>query len=259
MHLDDGKIILSSSNLKALRRRYGLSQESMAYKCSEENLAVSIATVKRAEAGKKVSYGTAYKIAKFYDVDISELTNNSVSPPFLTNIPFKSQNENSRKGFFTNKDDDSVLDRLLLILKDTISIQKQTLVIIILGEDNNKKTKLLQKFSSEALQMELDTHYVCAQTDNISLFLNKLINSFGANVEFGNKTSIENQDFTKRTVICIDNYNDNLKNIFVQLSLLNNLTSVPSMFVFSTVQENQTALIEWAFSNPDWFVSAFNC
>lgn len=73
MNDTDGKISLSSRKLKALRRNFCLSQETLAFKTLEKKLGISIATIKRAESGKKVSYGTAYKLTNFYGVKLADI------------------------------------------------------------------------------------------------------------------------------------------------------------------------------------------
>jgi len=66
----DSKVSLDIDALRKFRRTQGLSQEGLAYACEQRQLRVSIATIKRAEAGKKVSVRTASELAKFFDVDI---------------------------------------------------------------------------------------------------------------------------------------------------------------------------------------------
>ena len=69
----DGKVALSKTKLKELRKQHGLSQESLAEACANKRLRVSIATIKRAEAGKNISYRSARYFAIFYNVDIATL------------------------------------------------------------------------------------------------------------------------------------------------------------------------------------------
>lgn len=66
----DSKVSLDIDALRKFRRTQGLSQEGLAYACEQRQLRVSIATIKRAESGKKVSVRTASELAKFFDVDI---------------------------------------------------------------------------------------------------------------------------------------------------------------------------------------------
>jgi len=73
MSCTDGKVILSASYLKELRRNNGLSQEKLAQKIKMQKLNLSIATIKRAEAGKMVNYGTAFTLAEFYNIAVADL------------------------------------------------------------------------------------------------------------------------------------------------------------------------------------------
>ncbi len=69
----DGKLTLSPARLKSLRRAWGMSQEALAQLCVDRHLSVSIASVKRAEAGKPVLYRTARHLAQLYQVELASL------------------------------------------------------------------------------------------------------------------------------------------------------------------------------------------
>jgi transcriptional regulator with XRE-family HTH domain/tetratricopeptide (TPR) repeat protein len=69
----DGRIALDAALLKTLRKARGLSQEALADLCADQQLAVSIASIKRAETGKVVLYRTARHLATIFDVDIDRL------------------------------------------------------------------------------------------------------------------------------------------------------------------------------------------
>ncbi|MGF1726870.1 AAA family ATPase [Photobacterium nomapromontoriensis] len=69
----DGKQILNSYLLKQLRRQHGLSQEALADACERKSLRVSIATIKRAETAKAVTYRTLRNLAEFYAVPANDL------------------------------------------------------------------------------------------------------------------------------------------------------------------------------------------
>ncbi len=69
----DGRVSLEREILIGLRREKGLSQELLAMLCAEQRLCVSIASIKRAETGKKILYRTARDIALFFDVNLSSL------------------------------------------------------------------------------------------------------------------------------------------------------------------------------------------
>ncbi len=80
----DGRLKLNVVVLKVLRRSKGLSQEAMARDCFHKGYTVSLATLKRAESGKPVLYRTASNIAKYYNVQLSELMipdDSSALPP----------------------------------------------------------------------------------------------------------------------------------------------------------------------------------
>ena|GEM_PF-1554655 len=69
----DGRVALDKGKLKTHRRRLGLSQEQMALQCGEQGLYVSIASLKRAEAERKVLYRTARDISIFFDTPLESL------------------------------------------------------------------------------------------------------------------------------------------------------------------------------------------
>ena len=68
-----GKTILCKRKLKALRRKYGLSQDVFCDAMSEQNMAVSLSTIKRAESGRQINLRSARLIADYYQVDIHSL------------------------------------------------------------------------------------------------------------------------------------------------------------------------------------------
>src|SRR5665647_136825 len=69
----DGRIALDAALLKTLRKARGLSQEALAELCSNQQLAVSIASIKRAETGKVVLYRTARHLATIFEVEVDAL------------------------------------------------------------------------------------------------------------------------------------------------------------------------------------------
>ncbi len=69
----DGRIALDAPLLKTLRKARGLSQEALAELCMNQQLAVSIASIKRAETGKVVLYRTARHLATIFDVEVERL------------------------------------------------------------------------------------------------------------------------------------------------------------------------------------------
>lgn len=71
--MKDAQLLIDSQRLKQLRRENGLSQEALAEACEKKHLRVSIATIKRAETNKPVSYRTLNNIAQFFNVTTKEL------------------------------------------------------------------------------------------------------------------------------------------------------------------------------------------
>ncbi|UGQ46848.1 ATP-binding protein [Massilia endophytica] len=69
----DGRVLLDAGLLKQLRKRRGLSQESLAELCFSQQLCVSVASIKRAETGKVVLYRTARHLAQVYGMPLEEL------------------------------------------------------------------------------------------------------------------------------------------------------------------------------------------
>jgi transcriptional regulator with XRE-family HTH domain/tetratricopeptide (TPR) repeat protein len=70
----DGRVLLDATLLKRLRKTRGLSQEALADLCFQQQLCVSIASIKRAETGKIVLYRTARHLAQVFDVALEDLT-----------------------------------------------------------------------------------------------------------------------------------------------------------------------------------------
>lgn len=70
----DGRVLLDATLLKRLRKTRGLSQEALADLCFQQQLCVSIASIKRAETGKIVLYRTARHLAQVFGVALEELT-----------------------------------------------------------------------------------------------------------------------------------------------------------------------------------------
>ncbi|KQV79442.1 hypothetical protein ASD15_19125 [Massilia sp. Root351] len=69
----DGRVLLDATLLKRLRKARGLSQEALADLCFQQQLCVSIASIKRAETGKIVLYRTARHLAQVFGVALEEL------------------------------------------------------------------------------------------------------------------------------------------------------------------------------------------
>lgn len=69
----DGKVVLDTRKLKTRRKQLGYSQEALSYECEKRRLKVSLATIKRAETGKPVTYRTARDLAEFFSLQPTEL------------------------------------------------------------------------------------------------------------------------------------------------------------------------------------------
>ena len=77
----DGRIVLQSQRLKALRKVRGWSQASLAEFCLDQRLCISLASIKRAETGKSVLYRTARQLAVAYKVEFETLLLPTVMDP----------------------------------------------------------------------------------------------------------------------------------------------------------------------------------
>lgn len=69
----DGRVMLDGAILKQLRQQIGLSQEALAQRCVDMRLCVSIASIKRAEAGRPVIYRTARHLASSFGLALDDL------------------------------------------------------------------------------------------------------------------------------------------------------------------------------------------
>jgi transcriptional regulator with XRE-family HTH domain len=76
----DGRVTLDGGALKRLRLQAGLSQEALAERCLRQRLCVSIASIKRAEAGRAVLYRTARHLATVYEVPLESLWQQGEAP-----------------------------------------------------------------------------------------------------------------------------------------------------------------------------------
>ncbi len=77
----DGRIALDAALLKTLRKARGLSQEALAELCVNQQLAVSIASIKRAETSKVVLYRTARHLATIFGLDVERLVLRAADAP----------------------------------------------------------------------------------------------------------------------------------------------------------------------------------
>lgn len=77
----DGRVPLDSLFLKRLRQKRGLSQDALADACSDSRLCLSLASIKRAEAGKPVLYRTARHLAAFFGTELELLVATTAAEP----------------------------------------------------------------------------------------------------------------------------------------------------------------------------------
>ncbi len=68
-----GSVILDSGALRRLRTARLMSQQDLADECWRRNIRVSIATIKRAEAGHAVRYRVARELARCFDVPVGDI------------------------------------------------------------------------------------------------------------------------------------------------------------------------------------------
>ena len=68
-----GSVILDSGVLRRLRTARLMSQQDLADECWRRNIRVSIATIKRAEAGHAVRYRVARELARCFDVPVADI------------------------------------------------------------------------------------------------------------------------------------------------------------------------------------------
>lgn len=71
--IEKGRTYLNTELLKHLRQERCWSQETLANKCFDKGLRVSLSSVKRAETGKRVLYRTALDLARIYQIPVNEL------------------------------------------------------------------------------------------------------------------------------------------------------------------------------------------
>jgi hypothetical protein len=83
----DGRVHLNATLLKVLRQGRALSQEALADLCFSMHLCVSIASIKRAEAGKSVLYRTARHLAQVFEIKPEQLQVAPEEAPVPAKLP----------------------------------------------------------------------------------------------------------------------------------------------------------------------------
>lgn len=71
--LDRGKVVLDGALLRRLRQDRLLSQQDLADECWRRNIRVSIATIKRVEAGRAVRFRIAHELARCFEVPVMQI------------------------------------------------------------------------------------------------------------------------------------------------------------------------------------------
>lgn len=71
--LDRGQVVLDGALLRRLRQARLLSQQDLADECWRRNIRVSIATIKRVEAGRAVRFRIAHELARCFDVPVMQI------------------------------------------------------------------------------------------------------------------------------------------------------------------------------------------
>lgn len=81
-------VLINGKRLKALREKHALSQEGLEHACSQKKgCSVSIATIKRAELGNKLSKRTVGRLATFFSVPIEELLSTTLADSEIEKEP----------------------------------------------------------------------------------------------------------------------------------------------------------------------------
>lgn len=75
-----GRIRLDAARLRELRQTRLMSQQDLANDFWRRNIQVSIATIKRAEAGQAVRYRVARELARYFDLPPDRLVDSAASP-----------------------------------------------------------------------------------------------------------------------------------------------------------------------------------
>ncbi|MDX2299906.1 MAG: helix-turn-helix transcriptional regulator [Xanthomonadaceae bacterium] len=75
-----GRIRLDAARLRELRQTRLMSQQDLANDFWRRNIQVSIATIKRAEAGQAVRYRVARELARYFDLPPDRLVGSVASP-----------------------------------------------------------------------------------------------------------------------------------------------------------------------------------
>ncbi len=68
-----GRVLLDSGLLRELRLTRLMSQQDLADDCWRRNIQVSIATIKRAEAGRAVRFRIARELARYFEVQTTSI------------------------------------------------------------------------------------------------------------------------------------------------------------------------------------------
>ncbi|NQZ12456.1 MAG: AAA family ATPase [Algicola sp.] len=136
-----GRIALNADTLKRLRKKKGLSQDKLADECADRHLQVSVASIKRAEAGKNVLYRIVLNLADFFDIAVTTL---------IEGVPITPWSD----GFGLNDSDGYCIGRgwelqQLQLLYSNVSHRKKGVTAYVSGMAGLGKTHMMESFLAQ--------------------------------------------------------------------------------------------------------------
>jgi len=136
----ESRLILDVGELRRLRKSQALSQESLAYACEQRQLRVSIATIKRAESGKPVSYRTARELARYFGVELKQIVQDSGGPGQLAGSAAPGPGEGRPEQLtllWLRLDTGSEISRIISLLERRGSVWHEQLGNVVLAAFGN--------------------------------------------------------------------------------------------------------------------------
>lgn len=143
---NNGRILLNVTFLKNLRTKRGLTQDTLANDCRINRLAVSISSIKRAESGKKVLYRTALSLARYYEVDITDIICDSEVRPAPTASPSQRRPASSQCASIGRTSLTLINGAFNESQKPTVSSDANRCLIVLLVEPKTTVEKELQNY-----------------------------------------------------------------------------------------------------------------
>lgn len=136
-------VTLNKDVLVRLRQNKALSQDGLSYACQKRGLPLSIATIKRAEAGKAILYRSAKSFAEYFACKLSELkVGGMIEDAEKDFVDFDQRNDVPASQLFGR-------DFELQLFKQTLlscDLEKKGRLLCIRGGAGIGKTKLLETF-----------------------------------------------------------------------------------------------------------------